>query len=135
MRRIMLLDTDAQLLLINKKVLVTSSLADEVYCTSHPKEAVQYIKASISEACAVPDVIIFDLYLGRISGFEFMEQLKRLGVPESYASELVIFTSSGSARDEQNARKIGVRHYLHKPYLLRGLRDIFMQVKGAHMQR
>lgn len=132
MKKLLLLDRDEHLLSVNRKILKTSGLADDIYTSLNVKEALQYIKSCIATESRVPDLIIFDLKLGQSSGFDFIDQLRALGIPDDHCTELIVFTDSSSHRDMEKARAKGIRHYLFKPYLLRGLRDIILNMSQSH---
>lgn len=64
-------------------------------------------------ACPVPDLIILDLKLPRLNGFEFLSWLR---VDTRLASTpVVVLTSSSDPGDIERARTFGVLSYFVKP--------------------
>ena len=55
------------------------------------------------------DVVILDLNLPKLNGFEFLERAKRTFPP------VVVFTSSHSDYDEKRALALGARQFVRKP--------------------
>jgi len=63
--------------------------------------------------CPVPDLIVLDLKLPRLNGFEFLSWLRadtRLA-----SSPVVVLTSSSDPGDIERARSLGVISYFVKP--------------------
>jgi CheY-like chemotaxis protein len=64
-------------------------------------------------SCPIPDVIILDLKLPRLNGFEFLTWLRadtRLA-----STPVVVLTSSENRGDVERARSLGVLSYFVKP--------------------
>ena len=60
-----------------------------------------------------PDVILLDLNLPRMHGFDFLALIKR--VPEFKSIPVCILTTSESIEDMEKARELGADCYLIKP--------------------
>jgi CheY-like chemotaxis protein len=69
-----------------------------------------------------PDVLILDLNLPRIDGFEVLERLRN--TPNYQDLAVIVFSSSQKTADEQRAKALGVRAYLHKPGSLPGYEEL-----------
>ncbi len=59
-----------------------------------------------------PDLIILDLMLPTISGFEVCEQLKR--DPRSLQIPVIIYSGRGLVEEEERCRKLGASAYVKK---------------------
>jgi len=123
-KRILIIDNDKQLNQINQKILLSSGFVKELHITQNGKEALEYLMARMEKGYPLPDIIILDVHLPVMNGFEFIDEFKKIDYPSLYRTELVVFTGSGNPKDKQKATERGVKHYLNKPYLLRGLTDI-----------
>ena len=62
----------------------------------------------------VPDLILMDIQLPKISGMEAMRQIR--AVPEMAATPIIAITSFALSGDEQKAKAAGATAYLAKPY-------------------
>jgi two-component system cell cycle response regulator DivK len=75
---------------------------------------------------ALPDLIIMDIQLPKLSGFDATRQLR--AEPGTAHIPIIVITSFALAGDEQKARDAGATAYLAKPYspreLLRIIRDL-----------
>jgi two-component system cell cycle response regulator DivK len=75
---------------------------------------------------AVPDLIIMDIQLPKLSGLDATRQLS--ADPVTARIPIIVITSFALAGDEQKARDVGAAAYLAKPYspreLLQMIRDL-----------
>jgi CheY-like chemotaxis protein len=123
-KRILIIDDDKQLNQINQKVLLASGFVSELHITLNGREALTYLTTRIEKDYPLPDFIILDLHMPVMDGFSFIEEFRKLNCPNLYRTEIVVFTSSSSQKDRQRVMSQDVKHFLSKPYLLRGLTDI-----------
>ena len=126
-KRILIVDDDPLLNQINQKVLATSGLVSELHIVKNGKEALEYLNTRLEKSYPLPDIIILDLHMPLMDGFQFIDAFQKLDYLRTRI-ELVVFTSSSSPRDKQRVYDKGVKHYLSKPYLLRGLTDVIRQL-------
>lgn len=68
----------------------------------------------------VPDVMVLDLKMPGMDGMEVLRLTKKAypGV------QIIMLTGHGSEKDEQEARRLGVFEYLHKPVEIENLMQI-----------
>ena len=71
---------------------------------------------------ALPDLIIMDIQLPRLSGLEATRQLR--AEPRTAHIPIIAMTSFALAGDEEKARAAGAVAYLSKPYSPRELRRL-----------
>ncbi len=62
----------------------------------------------------IPDVIILDIEMPRMNGYEFKSNLNNNARLKDIP--VVMLTSRASEKHQQKARDLGVRHYMTKPY-------------------
>jgi DNA-binding response OmpR family regulator len=70
-----------------------------------------------------PDLMILDIMLPRLNGFEVLKQMK--ADPALHALPVVILTAKGQAHDRRMAEEIGASAFITKPF---SNRDIIEQV-------
>ena len=75
---------------------------------------------------AVPDLVIMDIQLPKLSGLEATRQLR--ADPATAAIPVIVITSFALAGDEENAREAGASAYLAKPYSPRELLQMIRQL-------
>ena len=75
---------------------------------------------------AVPDLIIMDIQLPKLSGLEATRQLR--ADPVTAPIPVIVITSFALAGDEEKAREAGAVAYLAKPYSPRELLQMIRQL-------
>jgi len=63
---------------------------------------------------AVPDLLILDLMLPGINGFEVLKTVK--STPALATMPVIVLTAKGQARDRRTAEDIGVEGFMTKPF-------------------
>lgn len=104
MKRILIIEDD-QLLLKMYKI----KLSSEGFEVDTALDGIEGLK-KLSEK--IPDMILLDLMMPNMDGFEFLEIIRKN--PAFKEIPVVIFTNLGQERDLQRAKKIGVADYLIK---------------------
>ncbi len=127
--RVLLVDNDTQLNKINEKILLSSGVVSEVHIARSGLEALQYLVMREERGYPLPNVIVMEILLPGMNGFEFADAFAGLPICGKHRIELVAFTGSSNPKDREKAAARGFKHFLSKPYLLRGLRDVI-----AHMR-
>ncbi len=81
------------------------------------QEAMDYVSGSgpyaDRELHPFPSMILLDLNLPLVSGFEVLEWLKAF--PEFRGLPVIVFSSSARAEDKAKARELGAVDYVEKP--------------------
>src|SRR5687767_734619 len=131
-KRILIIDDDNLLNKINEKVLVTAGLTKELHFSPNGHHALGYLETRIEKGYPLPDIIILDLHMPVMDGFAFLDAFNDLSFPGKSTIEIIVFTSSSSAKERQLAISKGASHILSKPYLLRGLTDIMSRLPSSY---
>jgi CheY-like chemotaxis protein len=134
-KRLLIVDPDRQLNKINEKVLQSSGIVSELHIVCNGREALDYICSRIEKGYPLPDVIIFELEMPVMTGFQFVDEFRKLAFPGKANVELVVFSSSSSPRHREMLTSSGIKHFLSKPYLLRGLRDVISHMRADESDR
>jgi cyclic di-GMP phosphodiesterase len=100
-------DTDSHVILLRKILKGAGYLT--VATTTNPEEAVDLYKEF------QPDLIVLDLYMSPIDGFEILDQLKALEPADSYVPALMM-TALGDPDVLVKALERGARDFLNKPF-------------------
>jgi len=130
-KRILIVDDDKLLNKINEKALAAAGMVKELHVALNGMEALEYLRVRINRNYPLPDIIIMDLHMPVMDGFEFLDRYAELDFAGKAKIEIVVFTSSSSPSDRQKVMDRGVTNYLNKPYLLRGLNAIMARSVAA----
>jgi DNA-binding response OmpR family regulator len=79
-----------------------------------------------------PDLVILDIMMPELSGFEVLEELRRdegtAGLP------VVVLTARGDEADAQRGLALGAKRYMNKPFDVRALITEVRRHLGSHEQ-
>lgn len=109
---VLLIDDDSIFHLIHRKLLGFNADIEKVTEASSGAAALQLLQEASSET--MPDVILVDLDMPGMGGFEFVEKYIALGLREKKKSFISMLSSSSSFEDTERAKKLGVA-FLNKP--------------------
>jgi len=117
MKNVLLVDDDKIFNFINTQMLKQTGIATEIHTALNGKQAIDYLTDSYRETSSVPDVILLDLNMPIMDGFDFLKAFKIMSLPDKEKEHvnIIVITSSENQQDIERARDMGVNHYLTKP--------------------
>jgi CheY-like chemotaxis protein len=95
-----------------RRAFAKAGCADAFHAVKDGKRAITYLSGENGE-CPSPQVILLDLNLPLVSGFEVLEWIRRQ--PHFQSLPVIIFSSSGRPEDRSRAEALGANDYLLKP--------------------
>ncbi len=112
-----------KVLIVDDSISVRHSVARLVESQSwQQQQAVDGLDALAQLESFLPDVIILDIEMPRMNGYEFKSNLNN---QQEYKDiPVVMLTSRASEKHQKKARELGIKHYLTKPYQ----EDTFVQL-------
>ncbi len=119
-----------RVLIVDDNVAVAEVLAEILgrwhheTCVTHSGEAALKLAKTYQ-----PDVVLLDIGLPGITGYEVAEQLRRQ--PEFSRTLLVAITGYGQEEDRRRSRTAGFNHHLVKPVRAEELRDVLSSCVAA----
>ncbi len=129
---ILLVEDDPNDVLLIKRAFEKAGLANPLQVVSNGQEAVAYLKGEGGFAdrteYPLPILILLDLKMPRMSGFEFLQWLR--GEPELKRLIVVVLTSSAQSPDVNRAYELGANSYLVKPVQFE---DLLRIIKELHL--
>jgi CheY-like chemotaxis protein len=99
--------------LLAQQILAESTLPVHVHIARDSEQAL----AMLRDERFRPAMIILDLSLPKVSGFEVLEQNPRKDIP------VVIFSASERTSDKERTLSLGAKEYIHKPLDMIGYRN------------
>lgn len=116
--RIMLVEDNRADVYLIQQTLNHHQIPYELICYGDGEEAITCLQ---KDDCIVPDVILLDLNLPRLGGFEVLQAIR--GNPSLGRVPVGILTTSNAKHDRHRATLIGVEQYIHKPIRFREFLD------------
>ena len=120
---LLIIDDDSICTFINTRVAQTSGAFEQITSVQNGKDALDFFNDVCAGTATAPDVILLDLNMPLINGFDFIKGFRKLPIPNKEEIEIIILTSSEQPHDLQCARDLGVNHYLLKPLTVNDLQS------------
>jgi Response regulator containing a CheY-like receiver domain and a GGDEF domain len=121
---ILLVDDDEPTNYLNKMVVDELNIARHVQVVTNGQEALDYLTG----AGPRPDLILLNINMPLMDGWEFVDQYKRLGASQK-ANALVMLTTSLNPNDEKSAlAHTEISGFLNKPLHKENLEQIIDQL-------
>ncbi|WP_224994235.1 response regulator [Cesiribacter sp. SM1] len=128
LKKILIIDDDETTCYLNKIFLEEMQVTEDVECLLNADEAFTYLKNLCSGGSydeSGPDLILLDINMPIMNGFELLEKVKQLErVGELCAQRIIMYTSSIHPRDVERANKLGVLAYVQKPLTEHKLKSV-----------
>jgi len=117
MTRILVVEDEADV-----REVVKATLQENGYQVIEAADGLEgYTAAADAAVAEKPDLIVLDLMLPKLNGFEVLEKLKE-NSQTSYIP-VVILTARGQSQDETRALRAGAADYMTKPWSADELAD------------
>lgn len=115
-KKIWVIDDDPIYQIIVKKIIEKSEMFTEIYSFKNGKDAIDNLYKSSENSESVPDIILLDINMPIMDGWEFMEELGL--IKTKFINEIVVYiVSSSIAIEDKNKSKSyeNILGYLSKP--------------------
>ena len=121
---LMILDDDSICNFINTRIAETSGFFKEIRSMFNGSDALQNLDQVSKGTAQAPDIILLDINMPVMNGFDFIDRLQSMDLPNKEKVSIVILTSSDNIKDKKNAESAGITHYLQKPLTLKDLQSV-----------
>lgn len=111
---LLIVDDDSISNYIYTKVAATSGLFKSIRTVHNGKDALEVFDKVCQGVEQPPDVVLLDLNMPLMNGFDFIINLQNLTFPGKEHLSIVILTSSDNPRDIERAQDLGIEHYIVK---------------------
>lgn len=114
-KNVLLVDDDRIYNFLNQHTIEAIGLAKHVYTALNGREALEMFNKYLNGLIEFPELVLLDLNMPIMDGFEFFEAFKELDIPNKDKIQVVVVTSSADPRDILRAKSIGLKYYINKP--------------------
>ena len=111
---ILLVDDDETTNYVNQMLLEDIAVTKEVRVARNGKEALEIIQRQGEEG-VYPDLILLDINMPVMNGFEFLEAYERLDFRHKQSVVIVMLTTSLDPGDLNRLREVPLKGFLNKP--------------------
>ena len=126
---LLIIDDDEICSYINIRVAQTCGLFDHINSVHDGRAALDFFR-SVSEGTApAPDIILLDLNMPLINGFDFIRALKQLSFPNKENVKIIVLTSSCQPQDIQQVSSLGIDYYLTKPLTVNAFQNTIYSLR------
>jgi CheY-like chemotaxis protein len=113
MKRVLLVDDDPTCNFICTKCLESLDSSIKSTYALNGKQALDLLVDY--KRHPLPDIILLDLNMPVMGGFEFLNAFRELRIPGQSKVQIVILSSSDDPVDIRKAGEMGIHHYITKP--------------------
>ena len=114
-KNIILVDDDPINNFINKRVIQASNVCQRILLFTNGIDAINYIQNENPVEYDLPDLLIVDVKMPVMDGFEFIQRVNKLPHEKTSHFRIFMLSSSQDPRDLQKSRDLGVKNYISKP--------------------
>ena len=120
-----IIDDDPMSSFYIKRLAELGELANIITIYNTAQGAIDYLLHHKKTAEHLPDIILLDIYMPEVDGWEFLNQLKKIEHQLIKKAAIYIISSSNHPRDLSRAESFpDVRSYFQKPVTLDVLKDM-----------
>jgi len=114
---ILLAEDDEDYVLLIQRAFIQAKVPNPLHVVWNGEEAISYLKGngkySNRDEYPLPDLMLLDLKMPRVNGFEVLQWLR--AQPGLSSLRVLVLTSSDEIRDVNDAYRLGANSFLVKP--------------------
>lgn len=119
---ILLVDDDSVSNFLNKKILSTLAIMNDLHTATNGQEAIEFINNNAGSDC--PDLIFLDINMPVMDGFQFLEEFQQFPAQQRERIEIIVLTSSSNKKDVEKAYQFPILGYLNKPLTIENVKSV-----------
>jgi CheY-like chemotaxis protein len=112
---ILLVDDDITTNFLNESLIEEIGITKQVLVAQNGKEGIEMVERYFQEQAACPQLILLDINMPVMDGFEFLEAFQKLDFEHKDSIVIIILTTSLNPIDVHKVKELGVSGFLSKP--------------------
>lgn len=117
-RNALLLDDDPIALMLCERMIRISHFAENCINFNTSTEALKYIAETPANSLSYPDILLIDLHMPFMDGFEFLQKINELGAHNGRYPDVYVLSSTVYADDENKLNRFPfVKKIILKPLM------------------
>jgi len=133
-RSILLIDDSPAARFLHASLIEELQLTKELLLTANGKDGLALFEKK-AKAGSPPDLVLLDLKMPVMDGFDFLKTYQQRGYHERYPTLLAVLTSSNDPRDVWHLQQIGIAQYVPKPLIAEDLKALSALYFGRKAHR
>ncbi len=128
---ILLVEDNPDDVLLTKLAIKEAGINDSLTLANNGKSALEILNSLVEKEEKLPDLILLDINLPKITGLEVLHEIKSHKSTESIPT--IIFTSSDAMSDMKYCYEKGANLYLKKPNNIKEYKKIMDYIKEQYL--
>lgn len=121
-----IIDDDEIFVYAMKKLIHLKNLSHEMIIFDQVEEAIGYLRANHAKAELLPDVILLDINLPILDGWDFLDEYQELNLQMAKSPRIYMLSSSANPVDQKRAESYpAIANYYTKPLSKEAFKAVF----------
>ncbi len=114
-KSILLVEDDDICNFITTKFFSRYQISEQLHSVKDGEQALDFLRSHHGKQ-SFPQVILLDLFMPIMDGFEFLEEFNQIKGSFCQCPEIIVLTVTTRNKDLERAKNLGVKTILHKPF-------------------
>jgi CheY-like chemotaxis protein len=123
--QVIIVDDDEIVRFLGQKIIEKTNLVNHIKLFSNGLEAINFLKTNSKHPNLLPEIILLDLNMPIMSGFQFLEEFMKFEPPFEKKINIYIVSSSVSIEEINKIKSMGaVSGFISKPLTIENFEEI-----------